>query len=462
VALLVDYEKTPDSTPDPDWAHPDPERVTRLAELRRVGRELKSSEVSDRKSLEEKQRELIRNERRIQQERMLELRGWWLNRMVHGPRPLQEKLTLFWHGHFATSVQKVKDAYYMWLQNETFRRFANGNWQELLSAVAKDPAMLIWLDQAQSRREHPNENFAREVMELFALGEGNYTEKDVTEAARAFTGWTLNRLRQRYEYRSAMHDSGTKSVLGVTGNLNGSDVLRQIAARPQSGRFICQKLWAFFASENPSPELVTALAESFRRSDNRFKPVLREMFLSEEFYAAGVIGTQVKSPVQWLVNSVRLLQRDLPPPLMATNALRQLGQDLFAPPNVKGWDGGLTWITTNNLINRYNYSTYLVMGRNALPLVATDANRSRRIQERLERMNRVTPPVSVDELVTPADRVNGAALISALERRFVTGSLRGRQALALQECVKSGKATEDQTVLNALRLVLATPEFQLT
>ena len=163
----------------------------------------------------------------------MELRGWWLNRMAKGPRPFQEKMVLFWHGHFATSFEKVHNAYYMWRQNELFRRLATGNWQELLTFAGKDPAMLIWLDQAESRQAHPNENFAREVMELFSLGEGNYTEKDVTEGARALTGWSLDRLNQEYIYRPFFHDNGSKTFLGLTGNLNGEDVIARIVAQPR-------------------------------------------------------------------------------------------------------------------------------------------------------------------------------------------------------------------------------------
>jgi uncharacterized protein (DUF1800 family) len=171
---LVDYEKIEDSIPNPEWAQPDPARLQKFMEMRQAGEEERRR----------KQRELQQNER----QHMVELRAWWLRRMAHGSRPLQEKMVLFWHGHFATSVEKVKEAYLMWRQNDLFRRMATGNWKELLVEVAKDPAMLVWLDQAQSRKEHPNENFAREVMELFALGEGHYTEKDISEGARALTG----------------------------------------------------------------------------------------------------------------------------------------------------------------------------------------------------------------------------------------------------------------------------------
>jgi uncharacterized protein (DUF1800 family) len=198
VAKLVDYEKIPDPAPAPEWAKPDPTRVARFQELRQLVQKVRNATGTEREELEGKRREMQRQENRRRQEQLLELRGWWLERMRATPRPLQEKLTLFWHGHFATSVQKVKDSYLMWLQNETLRRHASGNWLELLLAMTRDPAMLIWLDQAQSRREHPNENYAREVMELFALGEGHYTEKDITEAARAFTGLSLDRIKQEW------------------------------------------------------------------------------------------------------------------------------------------------------------------------------------------------------------------------------------------------------------------------
>src|SRR5258708_15325373 len=185
ISSLIDYEHIIGLTPDPVWAHPDPERLAKLRE------DIKSAKPEDAQALKQA-------ENKLQAERMLELRGWWFNRMAKGPRPFQEKMVLFWHGHFATSVEKVRDAYYMWRQNELFRRLATGNWQQMLVEVAKDPAMLIWLDQAQSRAEHPNENFAREVMELFALGESHYTEHDIGAGARALTGWSLDRIEEKY------------------------------------------------------------------------------------------------------------------------------------------------------------------------------------------------------------------------------------------------------------------------
>jgi uncharacterized protein (DUF1800 family) len=392
-------------------------------------------------------------EQRQQREQVQDLRYWWLQRMAFGPRPLQEKLTLFWHGHFATSVQKVKSAYYMWRQNEIFRRYGSGNWVGLMTAVSKDPAMLIWLDQAQSRKEHPNENFAREVMELFALGEGNYTEKDIAEAARALTGWSLDRLNQEFIYRPRMHDEGVKTLLGRSGNFGGDEVLKIICAQPQSGRFIARKLWVFFGNENPSAELVEALAGNFRANGSDFKPFLRTLFLSEEFYSADVIRQQVKSPVQWLVGSIRVLERNIPPPPVCMNALRLLGQDLLAPPNVKGWDGGLSWITTNNLLNRYNFANYLVLGESPVAMPAKKNGRSRRVPNAAR--------VEVAKIFPAEVQKDKDKLLAALQKRLLQGTLKSEHQSAVRAYLDSQGEIDELDVLHSIRLVMSTPEYQL-
>ena len=449
VSWLVDYERTPDPTPDPAWARPDPDRASRLAAIRAAP--------------EEQRRQMQRQDQQTQRERMIELRGWWLQRMAKGPRPLQEKMTLFWHGHFATSNEKVRDTYYMWRQNELFRRLATGNWLQLLVEVAKDPAMLIWLDQAQSRREHPNENFAREVMELFALGEGHYTEKDVTEAARALTGWSLNRDNQRFIDRPGQHDTGLKTVLGRTGYLDGEDVLEQIVAQPQAAVFISARIWNFFVGEMPSPILNTALAEEFRRGGNNFKPLLRAMFLSEEFYSPTVVRRQVKSPVQWLVSSVRMLECELPPPLASTSLLRTLGQDLFAPPNVKGWDGGLAWITTNTLLARYNEAAALAQGDLSVVANMADArnpNQARQVQNRMRGMR--VGGVDVEKILTSEERASKEKVLMALELRLLQARLKGKQERALQDYLDAKGELDPEDIRGAIRLVMSTPEYQLT
>lgn len=453
VVYLVDYEKIPDSTPNPEWAKPDPTRLERYTKARTADADTR--------------RQLIREEQRNQQQHMVELKHWWLERMAKGPRPLQEKMTLFWHGHFATSMEKVRDAYLMWRQNDLFRQQATGNWLKLLTAMGKDPAMLIWLDQAQSRKQHPNENFAREVMELFTLGEGHYTEKDITEAARAFTGWSYERLDQEFVERPRFHDEGEKTVLGRTGNFKGEDVLEIIVAQPQAARFITAKLWNYFAGEEPSEGLAIALAKVFRDSGGEFKPVLKAMFHSEEFYAESIIRNQVKSPVQWLVGSTRVLERPLPPPFVCFGLTRNLGQDLFAPPNVKGWDGGLSWITTNNLLARYNEAAVLVQGdvsviRGTLAgaNIGKQAGGGMQLQNRLQNLR--LAKVDVEKILTEKERADKSKLIAALEKRLLQAKLSAKQEQTLRDYLAGQDALDDAAILNTIRLMMSTPEYQLT
>jgi uncharacterized protein (DUF1800 family) len=383
--------------------------------------------------------------------------------MASGPRPLQEKMTLFWHGHFATSFEKVRDAYLMWRQNDVFRRLATCKWFNLLVEVAKDPAMLIWLDQAQSRREHPNENFAREVMELFALGEGHYTEHDVTEAARALTGWSYDRPTQQFVQRPNWHDQGPKTIFGRTGYFNGQDVLALIVAQPQSARFISAKIWNYFTGQMPSEQLTDELAAMFRANEGDFKPFLRAMFLSEAFYLPTIIRAQVKSPVQWLVGSVRLLDRELPPPMVCLGLMRNLGQELFAPPNVKGWDGGLSWITTNTLLARYNQAATLLQG-DVSPVAENmslkNPNANRQAAFRLGRVQ--AGSVDVAKLFTSADLADKDSLIRALEKRMLQARLKPQQEKTLNDYLGQHGDLNDRHVLNALRLIMCTPEYQLT
>ena len=452
VSSLIDCENIPDPTPDPIWAKPDPEAMQQLRD-------------AAQKASPEEKRQLFQQQQRVQFERLMELRGWWLQRMARGPRPFQEKMVLFWHGHFATSFEKVRNAYYMWRQNELFRRLATGNWLELLTMTGQDPAMLIWLDQAESRRQHPNENFAREVMELFALGEGHYTEKDVTEGARALTGWSLDRINEKFIYRPLFHDNGEKTFLGRTGNLNGDDVMRQIVAQPQAARFITAKLWNYFAGQPPTDSLSNALAAALRENGNNFKPFLRVMFSSEEFYTDTVIRNEVKSPVQWLVGSVRMLECELPPIPVCEGVLRNLGQDLFAPPNVKGWDGGITWITTNTLLARYNDAATLIQGTFP-PLAPSDFARKPGGQggakaERQAQRIRIGG-VSVDKIVSSEELADKDQLVKSLENRLLQTSLRDEQQKALRDFLDTKTKLDDADVQTVIRLVMATPQYQVT
>ena len=293
--------------------------------------------------------------KQFQQEQIrdgLELRGWWLEEMLATPSPLTERMTLFWHNHFVSSQQKVKLAQLMYRQNVTLRAHALGNFGDLLHAIARDPAMLIYLDSAQNRKGAPNENFARELMELFTLGEGNYGEQDIKDAARAFTGWSLDRDSGRFVFRRFVHDYGSKTVLGRSGYFDGDDVLDILLAKAQTAEFIARKLWREFVSADPDEAEVKKIASRFRDSRYDIKVALEALLISDAFYAKENRGVLVKSPVDLVVGTLK--QFDLKPgePVPFAVAAAAMGQNLFSPPNVKGWPGGEAWINTSTLLAR--------------------------------------------------------------------------------------------------------------
>ncbi|HLX29010.1 MAG TPA: DUF1800 domain-containing protein [Casimicrobiaceae bacterium] len=283
------------------------------------------------------------------------LRSWWLAEMCATDSPLTERMTLFWHDHFATGVQKVRDARLMYQQNALFRHEALGNFATLLHAVAKDPAMLVWLDGGRNREGAPNENFAREAMELFTLGEGHYTQADVADAARAFTGFVVDRANDRALYRPRRHDDGEKTMLGVHGRLDADGAIDVLLARPETATFIVTKLWREFVSPAPDAHEVARIADAFRTSHYDIKTALRTLLLSDAFWDTKNRGTLVKSPVELVVGTLRVLRidtDDLRPAVVATN---RMGEALFAPPNVRGWPGGDAWITSATLLVREQF-----------------------------------------------------------------------------------------------------------
>ena len=285
----------------------------------------------------------------------LYLRAWWVQEMLATPSPLTERMTLFWHNHFVSSQQKVRIARLMYGQNAMLRANALGNFGVLLHAAAKDPAMLVYLDSAQNRKGQPNENFAREVMELFTLGEGRYTEQDIKDAARAFTGWSLNRETGEYLFRPGIHDFGDKTVLGKSGNFDGDAVLDILLAQPATAEFVTTKLWREFVSPDPDPREVRRIAQAFRNSGYDIKVALRELLLADAFWAHGNRGTLVKGPVEFVVGTLRQLEIQPPSGLPFAVLAAGMGQNLFAPPNVKGWPGGNAWIDANTLLARKQF-----------------------------------------------------------------------------------------------------------
>lgn len=290
------------------------------------------------------------------------LRGWWLYAMLHSLFPLREKLTLFWHDHFATSINKVNEAGHMYRQNQTLRKHALGKFGPMLLAIAQDPAMLIWLDSNANLKSRPNENFAREVMELFSLGVGNYTEKDIREAARAFTGWHED--DGKYSFTKSQHDDAPKTFLGKTGNFNGDDILRILLEQPTCARFLVRKLYRFYISEQYTPpdRFIEPLAESLRKSDYDIKALLRTMLSSRHFFSAYAYRQRIKSPVEFAVGAAwTLVERNFPQGAL-TAWLDAMGQTLFAPPNVKGWPGGTAWLNTSTVLIRSNFALALATG----------------------------------------------------------------------------------------------------
>ena len=278
---------------------------------------------------------------------------WWANRMLTSKRPLEEKLTLFWHGHFATGENKVRDYRMMLRQNQMFRRNAAGSFHDLLIGILKDPAMLVYLDNGENVKQHPNENFGRELLELFTMGVGNYSERDVREAARAFTGWTNDVLA--FKFDADQHDFTQKTFLARTGPLDGEDIIDTILAQPVTGEFVAAKVYRYFVREEVAATVRADLGRTFRTSGYRMKPLLKRIFLSKDFYSPQAYATQIKSPVHLVVSTYRKLGlRETPTIPDFGRMTAGLGQALFDPPNVAGWAGGRTWITPSTFLQRGN------------------------------------------------------------------------------------------------------------
>lgn len=413
-------------------------------------------------------REARRVHQRRGRRRTLEAAGWWIDRMARTEAPLVEKMTLFWHGHFATSDEKVRDPYLMLQQNELFRREALGSVVALAKAVSRDPAMMIYLDTDRSLRTKPNENFAREIMELFTLGEGHYTEKDIKEAARAFTGCRINRLLGRFFFHEASWDSEEKELFGQRGRFNGDDVIDLIFQKPQCAAFLAGKLWEFFVSENPTPGQIETVASMLRASHYEIAPVLRELFLSEAFYAPENRRSLIKSPVQFLVQARHVLELEELPPGLQLGALQQLGQSLFRPPNVAGWEGGRAWINTNTLLARYNIGGYLAKGpasgyKPAYAFGKPQEGKDRPLRDRRDRTLSRQAMAHAASLAPPDSRHNPAEVVRLLARRLYGTELTDAERrpfvdfLAKQET----QPVTDEALANVLHLMMSTPQFQL-
>ena len=451
---LVDVGSETANVAPPAWARPRNIREQRM-------------EIKAAKDRGENFQEKARAVRMMEDANILDLRRWWLERMMNGPAPLLEKITLFWHGHFATSIQKVRDAYWLWLQNDTLRRNALGNFATLVKKMSRDPAMMIYLDLEQSRREHPNENWARELMELFTVGIGNYSEDDIRASARAFTGYRIDMTTQQYRFAPMQQDLGPKNFMGHSGGLNGDDIINILVSKPACAQFIGRKLWRFFVEDEPSQAIVDAVASSIRTHSYEIRPVMHEIFNSPEFYSDRVMRAQIKGPVQYIIQTSKLLNAPLPSPVVAQNAMRQMGQILFAPPNVKGWDGGKTWISTSTLLFRYNFANYLINGDSMLPPGAAAARVKAagpgfRMQpeELAEQIKRA--PIDITKIVPDKLREKPKDLVDFLSARFFQDRPSEKEASAFVQYLEARKPDiSDETMRGLIHLMMSTPQFQL-
>ena len=293
----------------------------------------------------------------IDYEELGSLRKWWVYRMMHTSRPLEEKMVLFWHNHFATANFKVDNPRYMWQQNELFRTHALGNFRALVKAVSRDPAMLIWLDGDQNKKGKPNENFGRELLELFTMGiGGGYTEQDVKEAARAFTGWRFDRGEGAFTFDLKNHDDGPKTFLGETGNFNGDDLIDIVVRHPSTAKFLCTKLFRFFVHDDPTKADIEPLTKVYFSSAYDMRAVVGAILTSPAFYSDKAMFAKIKSPTEFVITTLRTLDAPLSCAPNTGETLRSMGQELFNPPNVKGWAEGQTWVNTMSLLARMNFA----------------------------------------------------------------------------------------------------------
>lgn len=442
-----------------------------------------------------------------------DLRRWWLEEMISTPVPLREIMTLFWHGHFASSIGKVLVSQAMYWQNATQRQFALGNFRELLKEMTIDPAMMIYLDLEDSDRKQPNENYARELFELFALGHGQYTQQDIQETARALSGWQLGaepgtELPQREtdpetnrrftrdglipQLNAQRHDTGSKRLFGATGDLGLDEVVALTAHHPACASFLAGKLIAFFGAVDPNQSVKERMAAAYRSSNGEIAPMLRVLFTSDEFYSPASRESLIKSPVVLFVGACRQLQLDVAITSGVNRYLAGLGQELFNPPNVKGWPGGETWIGAGTLALRYHLADVVLnsqeppgmepIGRGRgrpIPLPKDPAARRALLQNlaggrrggsdnaesgTMSRRGQPEGPAlqirfDAARLVPEADSLANEELVSRLLNRLLTISVRPELRTAALE-VASQHVGNDR-VPAIVRLILSSPDYQL-
>jgi Protein of unknown function (DUF1800) len=412
------------------------------------------------------------------------LRGWWLYAMIHSGHPLREKLTLFWHNHFATSISKVQSPLLMVGQNQTLRKHALGKFRPFLLDMSRDVAMLIYLDSNENVKAHPNENYAREVMELFSLGVGNYTEKDVQEAARAFTGWHTDDEQRKFAFNADEHDDGVKTVLEKTGKWNGDDVLRIILDRPAAARFLVSKVYRDFVSEtDPPKELLEPLADRFRKSEYDIADLVKTVLSSRLFFSEHAYLKRIKSPAEFMLGAVRSAWSGPPALASLSIELDAMGQTLFAPPNVKGWPGGKVWLNNATLLARNNFAEWVATRvgtpQNTVPRellrtptlnatgeVALSSPQPPKLPPGGWNAEPPEPPAAFDSSMYARERKarTPKEIIARLAEQFFPGGINPRAATKLEAFIADGNPKDkelNRRIREAAHAMMCMPEYQL-
>jgi uncharacterized protein (DUF1800 family) len=395
--------------------------------------------------------------------------AYWMYKMINSKRPLEEKIALFWHGLFATAYGKLNHAKGVVNQTDTFRRHGLGSFHNILMELSRDPAMIFWLDNKDNHKNAPNENYGRELLELFSMGIGNYTEDDVKNCARAFTGWTIandeymsvrasrdsiwpsGRIDWQFEYRPEDHDDTEKKFLGRTGNFNGEDIIDIIAMRPATSWFIASKLYNYFVSDTPNEEAIAFLAEEYRKSSGDIRSMMRGLFLSDYFKSEDVWYSRVKSPAELVVGTARLAGSYQSPRWDITNLASDanfMGQEILNPPTVEGWHTGTEWVDTGTLVERVN-SSALVIGDTVQPGVQAMIQRLKGGQ------NSYQPAELVDECLL---LLGSLSVSDSTHDRLVEFAATWGEVSFTPEDAAS---CSEQQVVELLQVILATREYQM-
>lgn len=372
----------------------------------------------------------------------------WVNKMASTSDPLLEKMTLFWHGHFACHSELPHMASE---QINTIRKHALGNFRDLVKAISKDPSMIIYLNGQQNTVKKSNENFARELMELFTIGIGHYTEDDVKEAGRAFTGWTTDRIEASSEFKKKRHDSSTKQFMGQSGNFQGDDIVDIILENKETARFIARKVYRYFVNHKVDENHIDLIANRFFDSDYNISRMMEFIFKSDWFYDKKNMGSKIKSPIELIVGMIKTLDAVFVNPKLMMGLQRNLGQRLFFPPNVAGWPGDKAWIDNSTLLIRLN-----------LPVFFLAANNSRVKGVSKSKMNRkkvaIQKEVDLTYFTQKYANATEAEIATTLVEHLIQAPLSVNKELLY---LKLRKGNKDEKILQILSRTMSLPEYQL-